>query len=103
MSLEADGHAMKLAIRQRNKGYLEGRDERTASCPARGNQRAFDTLAALRPVMRIIAYTLRALLVRRCAAVNWGGTKLALATARMARAAAHHQVDYQRRDAQDAR
>ena len=88
MLLGADGHAGKLAIGQCCKGCLEGRDERTANCAAWRNQGAFDTLAALCPVMRMIASALRALLVRRCVAVNWGGTKLALATVRMVRAAA---------------
>jgi hypothetical protein len=102
--LGADGHAAKLAIGQCCKRSLERTDERTANCAAERNQGAFGTLAALRPVMRTIASALQPLLVSRCVAVNWGGTKLALATVRMVRAAAaHHQVNYQQRDAQDAR
>ena len=105
MLLGADGHAGKLTIWQRDKGCLEGRDDRTANCAAWRNQGAFDTLTAMCPMMRMIASALRALLVSRCVAVNWQGTKLALAIVRIVRAtaAAHHQVNYQRRDAQDSR
>ena len=105
MLLGADGQAGKLAIGQCYKGCLEGRDERTANCAAWRSQGAFETLAALCPVMRIIASTPRALLVRPCVAVNSGGRKVALAAVRMVRATAtaHHQVIYQHRDAQDAR
>ena len=99
----ADGHVGQLAIGQCWKRNLEGPDVRTANCAAERNQGAFGTLAALRPVMRTIACALQPLIVSRCVAVNWGGTELALATVRMVRAAAHHQVNYQRRDAQDAR
>ena len=70
MLLGVDGQAGKLAFRQCYKGCLEGPDERTANCAARRNQGAFATLAAPRPVMRMIASALQALIVSRCAAVN---------------------------------
>ncbi len=47
----ADGGTGELAIGQGSEGCLEERDEQTARCPAGENQRAFDTLAPLCPVM----------------------------------------------------
>lgn len=103
MLLGADGHARKRAIGQCCNRCLESRDERTADFAATRNQGAFGSLAAMCPVMRIIASARRALLMRNSVAVNWGVTKIALATVRMVRAVAHHQVDDKHCDAQDPR
>jgi hypothetical protein len=59
----AAGRAGELAIGQGSEGCLEEPEERTARGPAWKNQRAFDTLAALCSVMRMIAAAPRALLV----------------------------------------
>ena len=108
MLLGADGHGGKLAIGQCDRRYLERWNEQAVDCAAWRNQGASDTLATPCPVMRMITSALRALLVKRCVAVDWEGTVLALATVRTVcaaatAAAAHRQVNYQRRDTQDAR
>ena len=95
----ADNHPGTLFIGQCCEGCLKRRNGRTGNCAARRSQGAFATLAVLCPVM--IAYALRASPVRRWLA-SCGGAILALAALRMVRTAAHHQVNYQRRDAQDA-
>jgi hypothetical protein len=100
----ADGRASELAIGRGSEGCLEEPEERTARCPAGENQRAFDTLAALGPVMRMIAAAPRALLAACCFTVDRRGMQLAPTTVRMVRTtAAHRQVNCQRRNAQDVR
>ncbi|MHB0956243.1 MAG: hypothetical protein ACYC0X_07680 [Pirellulaceae bacterium] len=51
--------------------------------------------------MRMIASTFRAFSLKSRVAMNCPAGMLALAAVRVMRAAAHHQVNYQHRDAQD--
>lgn len=91
-----------VGLGQYGEGCLERRTECPANGSARRDQGAFATLALPGPAMRMIATTFRALPLECCVAMSWRGGMLALAAVRMVRAAAHHQVNYQHRDAQDA-
>jgi len=100
--LAAHADQRKLVIEQRYEECLEGQDERITDGAVRGNKRAFFPLTVLRPMMRMVRALTGTLPIRRCITVSRGWAILAFAGVRMVRAAAHRQVNHQRRGDQDA-
>lgn len=98
--LQAHWQTRKVGIRQHCDRCLERRTEWFANWAARRGPETVATLAVARPLVGRIASTLRALPVNCCVAVGNTGCVLALTTMHMVRVAAHHQVNYQHRDAQ---
>ena len=84
------------------KNAWTGGTNESADCAVRRNKGALGALAVLRPMMRMVAAAVGALTIMRCITVSRGRAILALAAVRMVRAAAHRQVNHQRRGDEDA-
>ena len=92
----------RQVIGQRCRECLERRDKPITDCAVRGDHGTLAPLAALRPMMRMADPSTGALTVRRRSPLSRDQAIPAVAGVRMVRAAAHHQVNHERRGAQDA-
>ena len=99
--VQADCQPREAGMGQCCEGCLTRQTEGATNHSARRGQGAFAALALPGPMMRMIASTFRALPLKCRVTMSCRAGILALAAVRIVRAAAHHQVNYQHRDAQD--